>query len=49
LHEIWLGVMVQNVDALAWYRKLGFIFEREEPFTMGKTTVPHLIGFKKID
>ena len=49
LHEIWLGVMVQNVDALAWYRKLGFVFDREEPFTMGKTTVPHLIGFKKID
>jgi diamine N-acetyltransferase len=48
LEEIWLGVMVENADALAWYRKIGFIFEREEPFIMGGTTVNHLIGFKKI-
>jgi ribosomal protein S18 acetylase RimI-like enzyme len=48
LDEIWLGVMVDNVDALAWYRKIGFFFEREEPFVMGGTTVSHLIGFKKI-
>ncbi|MCX6138467.1 MAG: GNAT family N-acetyltransferase [Ignavibacteriales bacterium] len=48
LDEIWLGVMIQNVDALAWYRKLGFVFEREEPFVMGKTSVQHLIGFEKI-
>jgi ribosomal protein S18 acetylase RimI-like enzyme len=42
--EVWLGVMTQNVSALEWYKKIGFQFVREEPFTMGKTTVMHLIG-----
>jgi ribosomal protein S18 acetylase RimI-like enzyme len=46
--EIWLGVMTQNVKTVDWYRKLGFKFVREEPFTMGKTSVSHLIGFMKI-
>jgi ribosomal protein S18 acetylase RimI-like enzyme len=46
--EIWLGVMAQNVSALEWYKKIGFQFVREEPFTMGKTTVQHLIGFRRI-
>jgi len=27
---------------------VGFQFVREEPFTMGKTTVSHLIGYKKL-
>jgi len=46
--EIWLGVMVQNTQALDWYTRLGFTFVREEPFTMGNTTVPHRIGHRPI-
>lgn len=48
VREVWLGVMTQNVAAVDWYRKLGFRFVREEPFTMGRTTVPHLIGYRAI-
>ncbi len=47
LDELWIGVMVKNRQALVFYRKVGFLFVREEPFTMGKTTVSHLIGYKK--
>lgn len=47
LDELWIGVMVKNRQALDFYRKVGFQFIREEPFTMGKTTVSHLIGWKK--
>ena len=46
--KIWLGVMEQNVRTLAWYRKQGFQFVEEAPFTMGGTTVNHLIGYKLI-
>jgi ribosomal protein S18 acetylase RimI-like enzyme len=49
VHEIWLGVMTQNIPALEWYRRSGFLFVEEQPFTMGRTTVPHLIGYKKIE
>lgn len=48
VHELWLGVMVQNTQALAWYRRVGFTFVEELPFTMGGTTVPHLIGYRPI-
>lgn len=48
VREVWLGVMVQNTSALAWYKKIGFQFVKEEPFTMGKTTVNHLIGYRPI-
>jgi ribosomal protein S18 acetylase RimI-like enzyme len=48
LEELWIGVMVKNRRALDFYRKTGFQFVREEPFTMGKTTVSHLIGYKRI-
>jgi ribosomal protein S18 acetylase RimI-like enzyme len=48
LDELWIGVMVKNKQALVFYRKIGFLFVREEPFTMGKTTVNHLIGHKKL-
>jgi ribosomal protein S18 acetylase RimI-like enzyme len=48
LDELWIGVMVENKQALVFYRKVGFQFVREEPFTMGKTTVSHLIGYKKL-
>jgi ribosomal protein S18 acetylase RimI-like enzyme len=47
--EIWLGVMTQNVRALDWYLRHGFEFVEELPFTMGRTTVPHRIGRKRID
>jgi ribosomal protein S18 acetylase RimI-like enzyme len=48
LEEIWVGVMVKNRQALLFYREVGFVFVKEEPFTMGKTTVSHLIGYKKL-
>ncbi len=48
VNELWIGVMVKNKQALVFYRKVGFQFVREEPFSMGKTTVSHLIGYKKI-
>ena len=46
--RLWIGVMVKNTQALVLYRKVGFQFVREEPFTMGETTVSHLIGYKKL-
>ena len=46
--EIWIGVMVKNQQALVFYRKAGFLFVQEEPFTMGKTTLSHLIGYKRL-
>jgi ribosomal protein S18 acetylase RimI-like enzyme len=49
LDELWIGVMVENRRALDFYKKAGFQFVREEPFTMGKTTVSHLIGYKRIE
>jgi ribosomal protein S18 acetylase RimI-like enzyme len=48
LDELWIGVMVKNRQALVFYRKVGFLFIQEEPFTMGRTTVSHLIGYKKL-
>jgi ribosomal protein S18 acetylase RimI-like enzyme len=44
--RVWLGVMSENTPTIAWYRALGFTFPEEAPFTMGKTTVSHLIGYK---
>ena len=46
--KVWLGVMKQNVKSLEWYKNLGFVFDEEEPFQMGKTQVMHLIGYKII-
>jgi ribosomal protein S18 acetylase RimI-like enzyme len=46
LRELWVGVMVQNEAARRWYDRRGFRFVKEEPFRMGGTTVPHLIGFR---
>ncbi len=48
MQEIWLGVMVQNVRTLEWYERIGFVFVKEEPFTMGATSVPHRIGYRPI-
>lgn len=47
--EIYIGVMIQNELALKWYKKLGFDFFEEQPFTMGNTSVPHIIGKKILD
>ena len=46
--RVWLGVMVQNAESLRWYEKQGFIFVEEAPFTMGKTTVLHRIGYRLV-
>jgi ribosomal protein S18 acetylase RimI-like enzyme len=48
LDELWIGAMIKNRKALALYRKMGFLFVHEEPFTVGHTTVGHLMGFKKL-
>lgn len=48
-NEIYIGVMIRNERALKWYEKLGFVFFEEQPFTMGTTSVPHLIGKKILD
>jgi ribosomal protein S18 acetylase RimI-like enzyme len=49
LKELWVGVMVQNEAAGRWYERRGFRFVKEEPFQMGRTTVPHRIGCKEIE
>jgi ribosomal protein S18 acetylase RimI-like enzyme len=46
--RVWLGVMEKNTIACAWYKKIGFTFVEEAPFTMGTTTVQHVIGYKPI-
>ena len=43
--RIWLGVMVKNTQAVAWYQKMGFTVTETAPFTMGSTTVDHYIGY----
>lgn len=48
LEELWVGVMIQNEAAQRWYENRGFRFVREEPFRIGRTTVPHRIGYKVI-
>jgi ribosomal protein S18 acetylase RimI-like enzyme len=45
LDKIWLGVMTKNESAVAWYKKMGYEIVENAPFTMGKTTVDHFIGF----
>ena len=46
--RVWLGVMVENLPAIDWYNHQGFIFEDCKPFTIGKTTIEHLYGYKLI-
>jgi diamine N-acetyltransferase len=43
--RIWLGVMVKNTRAVAWYRKMGYLVTQTSPFVMGSTTVDHYIGY----
>ena len=49
LDRVWLGVMVDNTPALLWYQKMGYQIVEKEPFTMGKTTVDHYIGYVPVD
>jgi len=43
--RIWLGVMVKNARAVAWYKKMGYTVTETTPFVMGSTTVEHYIGY----
>lgn len=43
--KIWIGVMEKNKEGLDWYRRFGYHVVEEGPFTMGKTTVNHFIGY----
>jgi ribosomal protein S18 acetylase RimI-like enzyme len=43
--RIWLGVMVKNAQAVAWYKKMGYIVTETAPFVMGSTSVDHYIGY----
>ena len=43
--RIWLGVMVKNTQAVAWYRKMGCTVTETAPFVMSSTTVDHYIGY----
>jgi diamine N-acetyltransferase len=43
--RIWLGVMVKNAQAVAWYNKMGYTVTETSPFAMGSTTVDHYIGY----
>ncbi|MCF7825324.1 MAG: GNAT family N-acetyltransferase [Candidatus Marinimicrobia bacterium] len=46
--RVWLGVMVDNLPAIEWYHRQGFVFEESKPFTIGKTIIEHLYGYKLI-
>ena len=46
--RIWLGVMKENKKAIEWYHRQGFTFVEERPFTIGRTTIDDLIGYKPI-
>jgi ribosomal protein S18 acetylase RimI-like enzyme len=48
LDKIWIGVMIKNRRALALYRRVGFVFVHEEPFTLQNTKADHLIGWKRV-
>ena len=43
--RIWLGVMVKNARAVAWYKKMAYAVVQTAPFVMGTTTVDHYIGY----
>lgn len=48
IDRVWLGVMIENKPALQWYVRQGFVFVESKPFTIGKTTIEDLIGYKLI-
>jgi ribosomal protein S18 acetylase RimI-like enzyme len=43
--RIWLGVMVKNTRAAAWYKKMGYTVTETLPFVVGSTTVEHYVGY----
>jgi diamine N-acetyltransferase len=43
--RIRLGVMVKNAQAVAWYKKMGYVVTETAPFVMGSTTVDHYVGY----
>jgi ribosomal protein S18 acetylase RimI-like enzyme len=43
--RIWLGVMVKNIQAVNWYKKLGYTVTETSPFVMGASKVDHYIGY----
>ncbi len=47
-NRVWLGVMIENKLAIQWYIRQGFVFIENRPFTIGKTTIDDLIGYKQI-
>ena len=47
--RVWLGVMIDNKPAIDWYERQGFSFVENRPFTIGKTTIDDLIGYKLIE
>jgi ribosomal protein S18 acetylase RimI-like enzyme len=47
--RIWIGIMEKNKDGLDWYKKFGYQIVEEAPFTMGKTTVNHYIGYVLVE
>ena len=49
LDRVWIGVMVDNHAGLDWYQKMGYQAVEKAPFTMGKTTVNHYIGYVPLD
>lgn len=49
LDRLWVGVMVQNSDARAWYERMGYVVMRTEPFTMGNSSVEHNIGYIPVE
>jgi ribosomal protein S18 acetylase RimI-like enzyme len=43
--RMWIGIMEKNKEGLDWYRRFDYRIVEEGPFTMGKTTVNHYIGY----
>jgi len=48
VNELWVGVLEQNLPALTWYEKRGFVRMHDAPFTMGKTTLSHCLCVKQL-
>jgi hypothetical protein len=48
VRELWLGVLEQNLPALEWYERHGFVVTHRAPFTMGATTLNHCVCVKQL-
>ncbi|MBN1398172.1 MAG: GNAT family N-acetyltransferase [Bacteroidetes bacterium] len=49
LDRVWLSVMANNTPALLWYQNMGYQIKEKTPFTLGKTTVEHYIGYVPVN